>query len=107
MSYIWFQQVLAALGKRLNFESISSLYGNSFAKDAGKIIQSANPLVKEAKKKSGGIESLFGSITIIKNKDKSKPMDEATKKAELRKKLGDISWVPGLFDTPSKTPQAK
>ena len=33
MSYVWFQSVLAALGKRINFESISNIYGNSFAKD--------------------------------------------------------------------------
>ncbi len=91
MSYIWFQAVLAALGKRLNFESISNLYGNAFAKDAGKVVPAANPLVKNGGKVNTGVMGLMGKIKIIDSKS------EDTKKAALKKQLGDISWADGIF----------
>ena len=91
MSYIWFQSVLAALGKRLNFESISNLYGNAFAKDAGKVVPAANPLVKNGGKVNTGVMGLMGKIKIIDSKS------EDTKKAALKKQLGDISWADGIF----------
>lgn len=91
MSYIWFQAVLAALGKRLNFESISNLYGNAFAKDAGKVVPAANPLVKNGGKVNTGVMGLMGKIKIIDSKS------EDTKKAALKKQLGDISWAEGIF----------
>ena len=91
MSYVWFQAVLASLGKRINFESISNLYGNSFAKDSAKVVQAANPLVKNGGKQSTGVMGLMGNIKIIEAKDKN-----ATQTA-LKKQLGDISWADGLF----------
>jgi len=91
MSYIWFQSVLAALGKRLNFESISNLYGNAFAKDAGKIVPAANPLVKNGGKVNTGVMGLMGKIKIIDTKS------EDAKKTALKKQLGDISWAEGIF----------
>lgn len=62
MAMIWFNAVLESLGKKLNFESISSLYGNSLAKDAANIIQSANPLVKN--KPIGHIASFLGAMAV-------------------------------------------
>ncbi len=93
MSYVWFQSVLAALGKRINFDSISCLYGNSFAKDAAKIIQAANPLVKNGGQVNTGVMGLMGQIKIIKSSDK-----EVTKKA-AQKQLGggSLDWAEGLF----------
>lgn len=94
MSYVWFTAVLSAIGKKISFESISNLYGNSFAKDAGKVIQQSYPLAPNGgKKQSGGIMDLAGQIKII---DKNKDSSDSIKTAE--KTLGDLSWVSGMFD---------
>lgn len=94
MAYVWFNLVLDALGKRLNYESVSNIYGNSFAKDAAKIVQAANPLVKNGGKKAGSIVDLMGKVKVIEvsGGDKS----NAAKKA-VEAELGDISWADGLF----------
>lgn len=92
MAYVWFNLVLEALGKRLNYESISNLYGNSFAKDANKYVQSANPLLKNGGAQGGSIMDLMGKVKII---DKSSSKEAAVKAAE--EKLGDLSWAEGLF----------
>lgn len=92
MAYIWFNQVLEALGKRINFESISNLYGNSFAKDANKHIQSANPLLKNGGQKAGSIVDLLGKVKIIQAPSSS----DAAKKA-VKDQLGDVSWAEGFI----------
>lgn len=93
MAYIWFNLVLEALGKRINFESVSNLYGNAFAKDASKVVQGANPLVKNGGASNAGIMGLVGNIQII---DATKSSKEAQKRAE-KKILGDTSWAEGLM----------
>ncbi len=90
MAYIWFNSVLEALGKRINYESISNIYGNSFAKDAAKIVQAANPLLKDGGKANTGVMGLVGQIKILDNKDKN------VTKQTLTKAFGDISWAEGL-----------
>ena len=92
MAYIWFNAVLEALGKRLNYESISNLYGNSFAKDSAKIIQAANPLLKNGGKVNTGVMGLMGNIKKIKTNDK-----EAAKKAVEKQLGGKFDWAEGLF----------
>lgn len=86
MAYIWFNSVLEALGKRLNYESISNLYGNSFAKDAAKVIQAANPLLKP---RTGGsavtLMAMPSKMTIVEG-----PIE--AQKAQAEKAMGDISW---------------
>lgn len=94
MAYVWFNLVLEALGKRLNYESISNLYGNSFAKDAGKHIQAANPLVKNAGQGSGGIADLLGKVKVIEMSGSTN--DDVARKA-VEAELGDISWAEGLM----------
>lgn len=94
MAYVWFNLVLEALGKRLNYESISNLYGNSFAKDAGKHIQAANPLTKNGGKSNAGIMGLMGQIKIVKQADNASA--EGLRKA-VEAELGDTSWAEGLF----------
>lgn len=94
MAYVWFNLVLEALGKRLNYESISNLYGNAFAKDAAKLVQGANPLIKNGGKSNAGIMGLMGQIKIIKANDTQSP-DAARKAVEAE--LGDVSWAEGLF----------
>lgn len=89
MSYIFFQDVLEALGKRINFESISNMYGKTvFDKKGGqavtKMIQDANPLTKPATTNSGvAATMLAGATTVIK----------AGNKEKIKEVLGDTSWV--------------
>lgn len=87
MSYVWFNEVLTALGKRINFESISNLYGNSFAKDSAKIVNESYPLSPNGRSTGGNITQLFNNIKIIDTKNK----DVASK--ATNKSIGDISWA--------------
>ena len=72
MSYVFFQAVLAALGKRINFESISNMYGKTvFDKKGGdaisKMITQANPLFKQSTKNSAAaIMALPSKMKIMK-----------------------------------------
>lgn len=91
MSIPFFNDVLAALGKKLNYESISNLYGNSFCKDAGKYIQEANPLLKSSSGVGNGFAEVLGKTTVVKSKDKKKT------ETALKKSMGDMSWAEGLF----------
>lgn len=90
MSYIFFQDVLAALGKRLNFESISNMYGRTvFDKKGGeainKMIATANPLTKVSTKNSAAtLLSMPGSMAIIES--------GSNQKEQGTKALGDMSW---------------
>lgn len=79
----------------MNFESISNIYGNSFAKDSSKIVQGANPLLKNGGRSNAGIMGLMGNIKIIKPSDTSNP-NAAIKAVEAE--LGDVSWAEGLFE---------
>ena len=90
MAYIWFNAVLEALGKRLSYESISNLYGNSFAKDAAKLIQAANPLIKNGHVGQNGAQALLamgGKMTIIDSADRKAQIAQASKT------MGDMSWI--------------
>lgn len=94
MSIPFFNSVLSAIGRKLNYDSVSNLYGNSFCKDAGKYIQDAYPLAP-VKKVSSGMLNMLSQATIIKADAGS---TEAVTK-ELGKKLGgDIDWAEGLLD---------
>lgn len=88
MSYIWFNLVLEALGRRLNYESISNLYGNSFAKDSSKIVQGANPLAKMHIQKGVGIMGIASKIKVINSKNS---------KEQIANQLGNISWAEGAI----------
>lgn len=90
MAYIFFQDVLAALGKRINFESISNLYGRTvFDKKGGesitRMIQQANPLTKISTTNSAAtLLSMPGTMTVIES--------GASQKEQGQKALGDMSW---------------
>lgn len=92
MSMPFFNSVLSAIGRRLNYESVSNLYGNSFCKDAGKYIQEAYPLTK-IKKINSGMMNLFSQAQVVKASSDNK---DNVKKA-LEKDLGDLSWAEGLL----------
>ena len=49
MSIPFFNNVLATLGKRVNYDAVVNYAGNSFAKDSWKLIQEANPMSKPRK----------------------------------------------------------
>ena len=90
MAYVWFNLVLEALGKKLNYASISNLYGNAFAKDASKLVQQAYPLSKHDSHASN-VGSIIGmtKFTTVDVKDKKKGIEA------LGKALGgdkDASW---------------
>lgn len=79
MSYVFFQDVLAALGKKLSFESISNLYGRTvFDKKGGegisKTIEMANPLTKPNTKNSAAVlMAMPGTMSIIDMKKEEAP----------------------------------
>lgn len=87
MSFIWFNLVLEALGKKLNYESISNLYGNSFAKDSADIISRCNPLIK-TKPKNTLVDYMKG-VTIVKSDGTENTGDLSG----LEDVLGDMSWI--------------
>lgn len=90
MSYLFFQDVLEALGKRLNFESLSNMYGKTvFDKKGGdainKIVAQANPLTKQSTTNSAStFLSMPSSMTVIESGN--------NQKQEATKALGDMSW---------------
>ena len=90
MSYIHFQDVLAMLGKRVNFDSISNLFGRTvFDKKGGeavnKMIHQANPLVKQSTTNSAAVLlSMPGAMTVIES--------GSNQKEQGTKALGDMSW---------------
>lgn len=87
MAYIWFQSVLESMGKFINYESISNLYGNSFAKDAAKLIQAANPLIKQ-----GGPGNAAQTLLAMPSKMTIVEGPREAQKAQAEKSMGDISW---------------
>lgn len=76
MSIVFFNDILAALGKRVNYDAISNYAGNSFAKDSWKMIQDANPLTKPKKINSGFMDIINKAASLKSVED-----------------LGDISWA--------------
>ena len=90
MNYIFFQAVLAALGKRINFESLSNMYGRTvFDKKDGqninKMIAQANPLSKPSTTNSAlTLMGMGGNMKIIEA--------GTNQKEKIEEALGDISW---------------
>lgn len=71
MSIPFFNNVLAALGKRVNYDAVVNYAGNSFAKDSWKLIQESNPMTKP-KKMNSSFMDVLSKTTIVKA---NKPMD--------------------------------
>ena len=65
MSIPFFKDVLKALGKSLNYAAVVNLFGNAFAKDAGKAVEKANPLFHESAASASG---LLGLLDMSKGK---------------------------------------
>lgn len=59
MSLSLFESVLEELGKKLNYEAVSNAMGNSFAKDAWKMVQEAFPLGEDKSKPGQGVVAAF------------------------------------------------
>lgn len=76
MNVPFFNSVLTTLGKRVNYDAVVNFAGNAFAKDSWKMIQEANPLLKQKKIGAGFIDLLNKAST-------TKSIDD----------LGDISWA--------------
>lgn len=101
MSFVWFNQVLSALGKRLNYESISNLYGNSFCKDSADIISRANPLIHGTPK--GAISNFASEFAVIDDSSKTKTKEQK----EAEDTLNNLDWAEGLFDAMTDEDLAK
>lgn len=85
MSYVFFQNVLNALGKRINYDAVANLAGNSFAKNAFDAIQHANPLIKESKGRTASnffSNVNFTKIAVNQNKEQAK-----------EQKLEGLDWL--------------
>lgn len=76
MSYLFFQDVLAELGHRLNYEAIVNYAGNSFCEKSWEMISENNPFnvsddTKENKKTMNSLANFFANADItIKKKGK-------------------------------------
>jgi len=64
MSIPFFNNVLAMLGKRVNYDAVVNYAGNSFAKDSWKLIQDANPMTKPKTHNADFINMLSKAPTI-------------------------------------------
>lgn len=89
MSIPFFRDVLSALNRKLRYESVSNLFGNSFCKDAQKYIEEAYPLTK-AKKISSGFADMLNKAAVVKIDSNN------TKKPKIQG-FGDVSWAEGLL----------
>lgn len=83
MSIPFFESILHALGRRVNYDAISNYAGNSFAKDAWKMIQEANPLTKPQKMNTGFLDMISG-VKVVN----SKKISEGIASGDL----SDIDW---------------
>jgi len=71
MSIPFFNSVLAALGKRVNYDAVVNYAGNSFAKDSWKMIQEANPMTKPKKIGNAFAELIGKSVKVGSDSDLS------------------------------------
>ena len=76
MSIPFFNDVLAALGKRVNYDAVVNYAGNAFAKDSWKMIQEANPMTKPKKMNTSFVDMLSKPSMMSSIED-----------------LGDLSWA--------------
>lgn len=72
-SYLEYKDILFELGVKLNFESMSNLYGNGYAGESYSQIQEANPfkqkIEKEAKKSAPKVTlDMIKSMGLLKDK---------------------------------------
>lgn len=57
MSWVFFEAVLEALGRKLNYDAIVNYAGNGFCSKAWEMIEASNPLTASTKKENQGISS--------------------------------------------------
>lgn len=70
MSYVFFQNVLTHLGRKLNYDAVVNYAGNSFCNKSWEMIEKANPLkpaseITETASAMQNLVSLFGSGHVI------------------------------------------
>lgn len=91
MSIVFFNSVLAMLGKRVNYDAVVNYAGNSFAKDAWKTIREANPLA--VKEKKHAFADMFAEVAIPQAK--VIPTDVNRRTDVLEAKEGNFGDVTG------------
>ena len=92
MTYVFFQSVLDALGKKLNYETVINMLGRTVLdKKAGeninRMVDQANPLTKPSTSNSASVlMAMPSSMTVIKSGSKEQQMKK------VQDQLGDTSW---------------
>ncbi|MDO4357279.1 MAG: hypothetical protein Q4E13_12305 [Clostridia bacterium] len=74
MSFVFFEDVLEQLGRKLNYDAIVNYAGNAFVKDSWNMIQKANPLTSGSPKNATAnamqnLVALFGRANVIQGKE--------------------------------------
>lgn len=70
MSIPFFNNVLAMLGKRVNYDAVVNYAGNSFAKDSWKLIQEANPMTNKKAQSNDFVNILSTKTKKVKLKSR-------------------------------------
>lgn len=65
MSYLFFSDVLAELGHKLNYDAVVNYAGNAFCKSSWEMIQKANPLAGEGRSVVSGMMDLFNQAKVV------------------------------------------
>lgn len=82
MSIPFFHDVLSSIGKKINYESMSNLYGNSFAKKVDKYLSKLYPL------KGSGSDNVSGFAKMINSSKITKISAKGKTGADIAKALG-------------------
>ena len=71
MSYLFFEDVIAELGRKLSYEAIVNYAGNSFCKDSWEMIMDSNPMSGEGHVSKGQktMADFLGQARIATPKD--------------------------------------
>lgn len=62
MSYIFFEDVLAELGHKLNYDAVVNYAGNSFVEKSWDMIMDSNPMMINENGKSGRMNKEFANF---------------------------------------------
>ena len=84
MSYLFFEDVLEQLGKKLSYDAIVNYAGNSFCKDSYDMILKANPMISDShahNKSQQAFADFFGRGARIAGKEDLEKMKSAAQQA--------------------------
>jgi len=65
MSFLFFENVLEELGKKLNYDAVVNYAGNSFCEKSWDMIQEAYPMGSGKKTGTSAVAAFFENATIV------------------------------------------